>query len=500
MKEKILKILRERKKLLFLLAVVLIIIFVVSGNGNKNGFEDIAVVKGNVVREVLATGQAKSVMSADLAFEKAGRVAFVGAQVGEEVSKGEVLARLDQTEVSAELSRANANLNEGLVRLQEIKRTSSGSFSDARLALVDRIQDSYVKTDDAIRNNVDQFFKNPRTSTTYIDFSFIDGNTVYTFPLSADIKADISNKRYSLEIALQKWNSNLLNIYNAEDLSPFIEEAKVVLNQARSFLDDVSKAANLLTAPEFQYETTINGYKASVALARTSVSTAISNFNLALEKYNSAPREIENGGFEAVLAQEARVAQLRAQVEAIEAQMEKLVLRSPISGVVSKQDAKLGEIISPNVNLVSVISAGEMEIEANVSEVNIGKIAIGNKTTIVFDAFPERDFGGEIFFIDPAETLVDGVVNYKVKIKLDGSPAEIKSGLTADIKIESEKKEGVLTVPQFAVFERDGKKFVQKVENGNIIETEVSVGLVGSQGYLEILEGLGEGDIVRFEK
>jgi len=500
MKERILKFLKNKKAVSITAIILLVIIFIISGNGNKNGFEDIAVERGDVLREVLATGQAQSVSSADLAFERSGKVTFVGAKVGEQVSAGEVLVRLDQAEISAELSRANANLNEELVKLQEIKRTSSGTFSDARISLVERIKDAYVKTDDAIRNNVDQFFKNPRTSTTYLDFSFIDGNTVYTFPLSADMKADISNKRYTLELALQKWNVSLQTIDSAQDLSMFVEETKTVLNQARLFLDDISKAANLLTAPEFQYETTISGYKASIASARTSVGTAITNFNLALEKYNSAPREIENGSFEGVLAQEARVAQFRAQVEAIEAQMEKLVLRSPIAGVVSKQDAKLGEIISPNVNLVSVISAGEMEIEANVSEVNIGKISVGNKASIVFDAFPGQRFSGEIFFIDPAETLVDGVVNYKVKIKLDEPSSEIKSGLTADIRIESERKTDVLRVPQFSVFEKEGGTFVRKLENGDLVEVGVEVGLVGSQGFTEILSGLSEGDMVRFEK
>lgn len=498
MKEKIFKFLKNKKAIVAIVLILLVVIFVVSGNGSKNGFEDIVVERGDVLREVLATGQAKSVLSADLAFERSGRVSFVGAKSGDEVSRGSVLVRLDQTEISAELSKANANLNEELVKLQEIKRTSSGTFSDARLSLIDRIKDSYAKTDDAIRNNADQFFKNPRTSTTYIDFSFVDGNTVYTFPLSADIKADISNKRYSLELALEKWNLNLQKIDSSQDLSLFIEETKTVLNQARLFLDDVSKAVNLLSATEFQYETTISGYKASIASARTSLSTAVSNFNLALEKYNSAPREIENGGFEGVLAQEARVAQFRAQVESIQAQMEKLVLRSPIDGVVSKQDAKLGEIISPNVNLVSVISAGEMEIEANVSEVNIGKIAIGNRASIVFDAFPGKEFSGEIFFIDPAETLVDGVVNYKVKIKLNDASPEIKSGLTADIRIESEKRNAVLKVPQFSVITRDGNSFVNKIEDGKEVLVPVSIGLVGSDGFIEVLGGISEGDTVRF--
>lgn len=496
---KIFEFAKRKKIVVSILAIIVLVVIFNLARNKSDGLEDLKIVRGDVVEVVAVTGKAKAVLSADLSFERTGRVSYAGGGVGTKVSSGEVLARLDQSDVLADIAQAEASLREAQVRLQEIGRTSESAYLDAKINLTAQIRDSYAKVDDAIRNNVDQFFKNQRLATTYIEFSFVDGNTIYTFPLNQELKGRIGASRYELELLLQKWNNNLLSLDSSSDVSPYTEESKKVLNQARIFLDDVSMAANSLVATEYKYETTISGYKSAISSARGTVNTALTNLLNSQEKFNSAPRQVGGvGSFDAVLAQEARVAQARAQVESMQAVLQKTVLRSPITGTISKFDAKLGEIVSSGSQLISVISAGDMELEANVSEVNIGKVVRGNRAQIVFDAFPSEVFEGEIFFIDPAETLVDGIVNYKIKIRIIEPSSEIKSGLSADIRIKTEERKDVVKVPYFSVITRDGNYFVNKLENGSTIEVPVSIGLIGSDGFAEVLEGLSEGDTVRF--
>ena len=144
-----------------------------------------------------------------------------------------------------------------------------------------------------------------------------------------------------------------------------------------------------------------------------------------------------------------------------------------------------------------------MYIEANVSEINIGKVAVGNKVEVEFDAYPGETFMGEITFIDPGETIVDEVVNYKIRIGLDiaGDSEQanrIKSGLTAAVKIASAKKEGVLTIPLYSILRENGKLYVNKLldEKGTIEKVEVMTGITGSDGKTEVVSGLSEGDRV----
>lgn len=491
-----------RKKFLSLtvIAIVVLIVLFVSLSNGGNGFENIKVVKGDIEQEVVATGKAKAFTEVNLAFERSGRISLTQVDIGSEVKVGELLVRQDQSELLSELSRARANLREAEVKLEEVRRTSAGAFSDARLNLIAKIRDAYVKADDAVRNKLDQFFKNPRQSGTYLEFKFVDGNTTYTFPVEQSLQSSITDKRVAIETKLSRWSINLNNLDSANEFSPFITESKNVLTEAGVLLDQTAWAVNLLIATEHQYESTINGYKTTISSARDLVSAAVANLISAEEKHNSSPRKLSAGEFDSVLLQEAKISQFRAEVENIEAQLSKTELRSPIDGVVTRQGAETGEIATAGTPLVSVSSAGNMEIEANVSEVNIGKIKTSNKVEIIFDAYPGRKYSGEVYYIEPAETIVDGVVNFKVKIKLLEAAEELKSGLTASLRINTETRLDVIKIPQYATYEREGKSYVQRLKNGLSEEIEVTLGIFGNDGTVEVLSGLSEEDTIKFER
>jgi HlyD family secretion protein len=138
-----------------------------------------------------------------------------------------------------------------------------------------------------------------------------------------------------------------------------------------------------------------------------------------------------------------------------------------------------------------------MEIEANVSEVNIGKVNVGNKVNITFDAFPANIYTGVVTFVEPGETVVDNVVNYKVHISIEGDVTNLKSGLTSNLRILTDSHDNVLTVPAYAILGDDGKDYLMKVVNDRTEKVEVETGILGSNGRIEILRGINEGEIIR---
>jgi multidrug efflux pump subunit AcrA (membrane-fusion protein) len=127
---------------------------------------------------------------------------------------------------------------------------------------------------------------------------------------------------------------------------------------------------------------------------------------------------------------------------------------------------------------------------------------------ITLDAFgDEIVFGGYVDFIEPAETVIQEVIYYKVKSvfsKEDNNIAyyeKIKPGMTANVTIFTAKKDNVLLCPIRAVLEKTndlGKriKYSRVLEKGDVREVEVETGLRGDQGMVEILRGLEEGDEV----
>jgi HlyD family secretion protein len=158
-------------------------------------------------------------------------------------------------------------------------------------------------------------------------------------------------------------------------------------------------------------------------------------------------------------------------------ELSKFTLRSPISGVVTKQDGKLGQIVTAGSPIVSVISSNDYEIEANVSEVSIGNVVVGSTVSIKMDAFQNEGFPGTVAYIEPGETIVDGVVNFKTTVAIsDDYSSYLKPGLTANLLIQTYRRDDVLVIPTYALINKDGKSFVNvKVDSKNIVEKEVEV-------------------------
>jgi RND family efflux transporter MFP subunit len=244
---------------------------------------------------------------------------------------------------------------------------------------------------------------------------------------------------------------------------------------------------------------------------------------LALEQAGSTPEQIK--GQEAqvrqaeanISSQKASIAQAQANVQAIQARMDKMELRAPIDGIVTRQETKVGEIVtlSPTdtTTVVSLIGQGHFQIEANVAEVDIAKIKIGDPSRVTLDAYGSSvEFEATVTKIDPAETVIEGVPTYKTTFEFTQDDPRIRSGMTANIDIVTDKRENVVVVPQRAVIVNGADRTVRLLVTGpdpkdasetveTLKEVPVQVGIRGTDGNVEILSGVNEGDkVVTFIK
>jgi HlyD family secretion protein len=186
---------------------------------------------------------------------------------------------------------------------------------------------------------------------------------------------------------------------------------------------------------------------------------------------------------------------LEASVLSAKAELDKTVIIAPISGTVTRQDAKVGQIDSANVILVSLISASNFEIEANIPEADIAKVAVGNTADITIDAYgSDVRFETKVVKIDPAETEIEGVATYKTTFIFTKEDERVKSGMTANIDILTAKKENVILIPTRAVSSKNNEKFVQILTGQGPEDIIITVGLRGSDGNIEIISGVNEGD------
>ncbi len=471
-------------KVISLIALLLVLILsynIFSNGGNKK--EVYTVSKGDINQKVIVNGKTKAIRDSDLAFEVNGTVKSASVQVGSRVSVGQILVSLDQGVAYADLLRVRANLETEKARLDELKRgsrpeeiaVSEIEVRNAEVRLEDAQKNLNNRVLDIVNNNIDQFFSNPRTNNPQLNLLTSD----------TQLKNSINFSRLKVESIIRDWNNTEIDSY---------------LPEITFLIDGVASVVNSQSPSSGLTQTTIDGYRASISSARSTFITARETLNnarssLALAEQNLSLKK-SGSPVEVIRAQEARVLQAEAQVVSAEVQLSKMTLRSPQNGIVTRQDVNVGEIVTPGKIVVSIISDSDLEIESNVSEVSIGRVSIGNPVVITFDAFPGQVFSGNVSYIEPGETIVDGVVNYKVTVAFSQKYPEIKSGLTSKLEIITGEKKDVLTIPEYALTREEGGVFVMKQSGKEYMKMPVEVGLRGQDGFVEIVSGLNEGDVV----
>ena len=200
-------------------------------------------------------------------------------------------------------------------------------------------------------------------------------------------------------------------------------------------------------------------------------------------------------------AQRALREQARESVNIIKDQLRDVRMISPIDGVVIRRTADPGEtvVLSLNSPVITIAQKEDLLIQANVPESDIIKIQIGQKAEVTFDAFPlEEVFGATISQIDPASTVIQDVVYYRIKLKLDNLDPRLKAGMSANVDVRTAEKENVLMAPQRAIKTEGNKKFVdvlQEIDN-TTKKLFVETGLEGDEGMVEITSGLKGGEKV----
>jgi HlyD family secretion protein len=135
-------------------------------------------------------------------------------------------------------------------------------------------------------------------------------------------------------------------------------------------------------------------------------------------------------------------------------------------------------------------------VSASINEAYMTRIAEGQPVTIVFDSLKSQTFSGSVQSVDSIGTDNSGVISFAARIISADIPSTVKANMTALLTIETLRKDDVLTIPNSALIEIDGKMYVQKVVNGPKPE-QVAV-TVGTRGLVktEIMSGLVENDVV----
>jgi len=296
----------------------------------------------------------------------------------------------------------------------------------------------------------------------------------------------ISAAILAVQTAEHNWEDAVLaystNISTAEDA---LTKARVDLADAKQTAKD-NLASTLLSSDQ----------QLSISQAKVDTNLELWQISKAQLAEVKSPARTQD-----VALTRAQVKQAEAALNLVKQQIEDSIIKAPIDCTVVKIEYDIGEQVMSTKPAISVLGENNFEIEIDISEADIAKIKSDNLVEITLDAFGEDlKFMGEVYFIEPAETVIQDVIYYKVKIRFDDTEekmANIKSGMTANAIITTAKKDNVLIAPSRAIIQKNGDgKYIRILVGRKLVEVPVTVGLRGDGGMVEILSGAKEGDEV----
>jgi len=245
----------------------------------------------------------------------------------------------------------------------------------------------------------------------------------------------------------------------------------------------------LVSAAERQSAASVVSAQASLELAQANEARMKALF---AQEYVS--KQEYDQALQALKAGQAQLALARAQNDRDRANLNFTVIRSPVDGVVVDRIVDLGQTVAASFQTPTLIKIAqdlsEMRIDTSFAEADIGLIREGQKARFTVDAFPNRNFTGDVQQIRLNPTNQQNVVTYNVRVNVANPDHLLLPGMTAYVNIGVAKRQGVLLVPNGALRFKPADGAEKKAENG---QKPASTATAGSAGPTGPGPGMGAG-------
>ena len=264
------------------------------------------------------------------------------------------------------------------------------------------------------------------------------------------------------------------------------------------------------------YQSMVDQGKANLAVAKAQLEkdkASLVYAKLTLERHatlvqtNAVSRDAYDNAksvYDQALAQitfdEATIQQRQAVLDAAQVNLDYTNIISPVDGTVVSRNVTMGQTVAasfqtPTLFLIAT-DLTKMQVDANVSESDIGGIRNGNKATFAVDAYSRRAFEGRVTQVRQSPQTVQNVVTYDVVVSVDNSDLALKPGLTAATRIIVDQRSAVLRVPNQAlryvptgtVLQESNQPRVWVIRDGTPTPVQVTGGLDDDE-FTEIVQG-----------
>lgn len=319
----------------------------------------------------------------------------------------------------------------------------------------------------------------------------------------ADVGEEVKAGQLLVELDLKELKAQLKQAEaGVEQVKEQAEQAKISIETAKLSREVARLNAETAKADLDNVEKSYSRVKALVEAGaapqsqldelETKLFQARKRYEVAQKQYDLAVKQQEAAEKQYAIATGPGLAQAEAAKNVLEAQLTNAQIFSPLSGIVTNRYINPGEIAAPGVPLLSIAETSSLKLFATVPQERVSYLALGQKVSVLVDAFPGKEFKGEIDRIGPLS--VSYGQRFPVEIKV-ANPGELKPGMTAKALFHLKGEEGLI-VPASALQREAGEIFVFVIDPQGVARRRaVTLGL-GNEEKVTVLKGLSEGEQV----
>ena len=406
------------------------------------------VTQATLLSTVDSSGSVTPESKTTLLFGTSGTVTQVNVQVGDHVKKGDVLAKLDTSNLQLQIAQQQQSLLSQQAAYSMTLQPDPNAVKAAQLAL-NSAADAY--------NLAQQKYTVNQTAQVTVACNNLD------------------NAKQSYDDAVTAYNNYISNWHVQVNGTSEISPQKARLDSAKAAYDQVLASCNLAKSNA--------GDNSSVQSAYAQLQQAKANLdNLVSPSANTI-------ALAKIQLDQANTALAQAQRQLANAQ-----IVAPFDGVITTVNAEVGA----NGNGATIVEADDTSLNVGVlvDETQIGQVKQGQMVQVTFDGLPGTTITGTVGSINPAGTVSQGVVNYLVNVDLQPTTAALKLDMSANTRIILDKHANVLAVPGAAIRTDAQGYYVNVVDqSGNPTRVNVTTGYTDS-GLTEVSGNLQPGERV----
>ncbi|HAC62698.1 MAG TPA: efflux transporter periplasmic adaptor subunit [Cyanothece sp. UBA12306] len=410
-----------------------------------------------LTQEIKTSGVVRPTQSVNLSPKTAGQLAELYVEKGQRVKKGQMIARMEDNSITTQVLEAKANLRQVQARLAELLAGNPPEEIDQAQARLNKA-----------KSNLDELKTGTRSE-------------------------EIAQVKAQLQGALAKEQLLSKRSLRYEQL---INEGAIAQDQLDETIAEYHGAIAARQEVEHHLAQLQNGSRSEeIAMGEAEVAEA-----------QAALDQLKKGSRPELIAQvQAEVAAAQAKLDNVQTQVKDTIITAPFSGLITQRYSSPGAFVTPTTSASSSVSATStsivalaqgLEVLAELSEVDISKIKIGQPAEIRSDAYPQKVFRGRVQLIAPEAVQNNNVTSFQVQIALETGQNELLSGMNVRLTIVGKKIPQSLVVPNVAILTQNGETgvLIPNQKNQPVFQP-VSIGsMVGDQ--TQILQGVQEGELV----